>query len=170
MKFLKYLSIIVIVAVSQSAISAKIYKCKDSSGKTVFSNMRCKGDQPEAGLIAEDKEISQRTKITQDYVTPTAGLSNAEKALRQLRVEQDRERQINRQERAERRAEILNDAQINSAQQQKGMLKTNKVDCKYNKAKSKYWKAKARERGHSKADKHGYKSYQYMYEGKATGC
>jgi len=167
-KFLKYLSIIVIVALSQSATGAKIYKCKDSSGAMVFSNMRCKGAQPELGLIAEDKEISQRTKITQGYVTPSTGLSNAEKALRQLREEQDREYRINRQERAERRAEILNNARINSVQQQ-GTLKTNKADCKYNKAKSKYWEAKGRERGHSRADKHKYKSYQYMYEGR-KGC
>jgi len=168
-KFFKYVSIILIIAASQSATSAKIYKCKDSSGKMVFSNMRCKGGQPEAGLIAEDKEMSQRTKITQGYVTPTTGLSNAEVALRQLRVEQDRERLINRQEKMDRQAEILNDAMINNAQQ-RSTPKVSKTDCKYNKARSKYWKKEARERGHSKKDKHKYKSYQYMYEGKADGC
>lgn len=169
MKFLKLVSIIVIVIAPQNVISAKIYKCKDASGKTVFSNMRCKGGQPEVGLIAEDKDISEKTKITQGYTAPITGLSNAEIALRQLRVEQDRERRIALQEKRERRAEILNDAMVNNTQK-RSTPKAGKADCKYNKAKSKYWKAEARERGHSKKDKHKYKSYQYMYEGKSGGC
>lgn len=171
MSFVKSVIVIVAILFCTNSFGAKIYKCKDGSGKVVFSNKQCKGSDANAGLLGEDSQLSQRTKLTQDYIAPVSGESNAEKALRQLREEQDRERRIAREENLDRKAEELERKQANAeAKREQDKLNNCLARKKEYEANSKYWKAVSKERRLSKADKHSYESNQHFYKRLASEC
>lgn len=171
MGFVKSVFFIVAILFFNNSIGAKIYKCEDVRGKVVFSNKQCKGSDANAGLLGEDKRLSQRTKITQNYTGPVSVESNAEKALRQLREEQDRERRIAREEKLDKDAEELKQEIANAeAKREQDKLSDCLSHKKEYEANSKYWKAMSKQRGLSKADKHSYESNQHFYTRKASEC
>jgi len=169
--FVKSVIVIVAILFCTNSFGAKIYKCKDASGKVVFSNKQCKGSDAKAGLLGEDSQLSQRTKITQDYKAPVSFESNAEKALRQLREEQDRERRIAREEKLDRKAEELERKQANAkAKREQDELNDCLAHKKEYEANSKYWKAMSKQRRLPKKDKYSYESNQHFYTRKASEC
>lgn len=171
MSFVKSVIIIVAVLFFNNSFGATIYKCKDASGKVAFSNKQCKGSDASSGLVAEDSELSQRTKITQNYTAPVSLESNAEKALRQLREEQDRERRIAREDKLDRNAEELKQKRANAeAEREQSELENCLAHKKEYEANSKYWKAMSKQRRLPKKDKYSYESNQHFYTRKASEC
>jgi len=156
--------------ISNYAYAAKIYKCKNASGKVEFSNIQCKSTDS-GGLVAIDAPMKPSYSDRRAYTSSGTGESDA---ARQLRLMQDasRREQLERdREASERRSRETHDAYMKAEKlQAEHSAESKKANCNYNKAKSKYWKERARKSGNSREQKHLYEPYQHMYKGEAGGC
>ncbi|PCI22220.1 MAG: hypothetical protein COB62_01725 [Piscirickettsiaceae bacterium] len=169
MKSCKFIVLIWIMFFSHNVFSAKVYKCKDAEGHTLFSNFRCKGDDASKGLIAEtnnkDETVIRKGQGLQNKE------SDAEKQLHKIQQASDKETLAVQQKKKDKRTAELTKLQLKKERQQLADSKIKaKADCKYNKAKAKYWREKSRDREITKRSKFLYESNQYKYEAKAREC
>jgi len=123
--------------------------------------VKCDSSDANAGLLGEDSQLSQRTKVTQNY---------AERASRLLKEEQNKALSAS-QEKLDRKLEEIDRKYAKArAKREEEELNECLSHKKEYKARSKYWKRRSKKIGLPKVLKESYKANRYFYERLASEC